>query len=96
MALLINSTYDYKVKLLVAFTLISFFALLSYSIPDSEWGFNDNEYYTITDRILFTFNIHVGMFGYTNPKLTPVTDRAKFILFLQRVSSYAFRIIMLC
>lgn len=95
MALLINSNYDYKIKILVAFSLISFFALLSYTVQDSEWGFI-NECYTLTDRILFSFNIHVGTFGYTNPKLAPVTEKSKWILFLQRISSYVFRIIMLC
>lgn len=95
MALLVNSTYDFRSKLYFAFTLIAFFALLSYLIPDREWGFEDEEY-RLPDRILFTFNIHVGIFGYTNPKLAPQTDRARWILFMQRVSSYIFRIVMLC
>lgn len=95
MAVLVNTLYSYKSKIYFAFTLISFFALLSYTIPDKEWGF-ENDDYRLSDRILFTFNIHVGIFGYTNPKLSPQSDRARWILFLQRVSSYVFRIVMLC
>lgn len=89
-----NVKFDAKIRLTVALLLVSFYTLATYLLPDNEWGFNNSKF-QFTERLIFAYNIQIGVFGYTNPNIMPQTDRARLLLLCQRLSSYMFVIIML-
>lgn len=80
-----------KFKILSALVIIVFFSIITYLIPDEEWGIYE---FNIYERLLFCCNIQIGTFGFIDTKIFPITERAKFILLIQRITSYIFRIIL--
>jgi len=79
-------------KIIIALLLIVFFTIITYLIPDEEWGLCN---FNIIERLLFSSNLQIGTYGYINKKIYPITNRAKIILLVQRITSYIFRIILL-
>lgn len=72
--------------------IILFFTIITYLLPEEEWGIKD---FNVFERLLFCCNIQIGTFGFINNEIFPITNRAKFIIFIQRITSYIFRIILL-
>jgi hypothetical protein len=81
-----------KNKIFVGILIIIFFTLVTFCIPNEEWGVEEFDVY---ERLLFCCNIQIGTFGFIDTNIFPKTNRAKIILFIQRVTSYIFRIILI-
>lgn len=81
-----------KIKIILGLIIIVFFTIITYILPEEEWGVKD---FNIFERLLFCSNIHIGTFGYINSQIFPVSNSAKCILLIQRITSYIFRIILL-
>jgi hypothetical protein len=81
-----------KIKILSGILIIIFYTIITYLLPDKEWGLND---FNVFERLLYCTNIQIGTFGFIDDNIYPKTNRAKFILFLQRITSYIFRIILI-
>jgi hypothetical protein len=79
-------------KIQLGLFIIIFFTIITYLIPTEEWGVNE---FNIYDRLIYCSNIQIGTFGYLNDQFFPVSNRAKTILIIQRITSYIFRIILL-
>jgi len=81
-----------KLKIALGLFIIFFFTVVTYFIPSEEWGVEE---FSIYERLIYCCNIQVGTFGYLDDKFFPVTNNAKIILLIQRITSYVFRIILL-
>jgi hypothetical protein len=81
-----------KIKIILGLVIIVFFTIITYLLPEEEWGVNE---FNMFERLLFCSNIQIGTFGFVNSQIFPVSSRAKFILLMQRITSYIFRIILL-
>jgi hypothetical protein len=81
-----------KIKIAIGLLIIIFYTIITYFIPNDEWGIKE---FSIYERLIYCSNIQIGTFGYINNQIFPVSDRAKFMLFAQRITSYVFRIILL-
>jgi hypothetical protein len=81
-----------KSKIALGLFIILFFTIITYFIPTEEWGVKE---FNIYERLIYCSNVQVGTFGYLDTKLFPVSNNAKLILLIQRITSYIFRIILL-
>lgn len=81
-----------KNKIFVGILIIIFFTVISYCIPNEDWGVEE---FNVYERLLFCCNIQIGTFGYIDTNIFPKSNKAKIILFIQRITSYIFRIILI-
>ena len=81
-----------KVKIAIGLFIIIFFTCATYLIPVEEWGLTE---FSIYERLIYCSNIQIGMFGFVNSQFFPVSDTAKLMVLIQRITSYVFRIILL-
>lgn len=83
-----------KTKICIAFTFFFTLILSTYFVKTEEWGLEEHMF-QFEDRCIFTFNTLAGIYGFVHPNLFPQNKTAKYILLLQRIAGYMFRIIML-
>jgi hypothetical protein len=81
-----------KIKIAIGLFAILFFTIATYLIPVEEWGLTE---FNIYERLIFCSNIHIGTFGFVNTHFFPVSNNAKIMVLVQRITSYIFRIILL-
>ena len=81
-----------KLKIALGLFIIFFFTIVTYFISSEEWGVEE---FSVYERLIYCCNIQVGTFGYLDNKIFPITNNAKIILLIQRITSYVFRIILL-
>jgi hypothetical protein len=81
-----------KIKIALGLFIIIFFTIITYLIPTDEWGVKE---FSIYERLIYCSNIQIGTFGFINSQFFPVSNNAKLLLLIQRITSYVFRIILL-
>jgi hypothetical protein len=79
-------------KIAIGLFIIIFFTIITYLIPVEEWGLEE---FNIYERLIYCSNIQIGTFGFVNSQFFPISDRAKLLVLIQRITSYVFRIILL-
>ena len=81
-----------KAKIAIGLLIIIFFTIVTYLIPIDEWGVKE---FNIYERLIYCSNIQIGTSGFINSELFPISNRAKFILLIQRIASYVFKFFLL-
>jgi hypothetical protein len=81
-----------KLKIAIGLFIIIFFTIATYLIPIEEWGLTE---FNIYERLIYCSNIQIGTFGFVNTEFFPVSNNAKIMVLIQRITSYIFRIILL-
>ena len=81
-----------KIKIAIGLFIIIFFTIATYLIPVDEWGLTE---FNIYERLIYCSNLQIGTFGFVNTQFFPVSNNAKIMVFVQRITSYIFRIILL-
>jgi hypothetical protein len=81
-----------EIKIALGLFIIIFFTITTYLIPIEEWGLTE---FSIYERLIYCSNIQIGTFGFVNSQFFPISDNAKLMVLIQRITSYVFRIILL-
>jgi hypothetical protein len=81
-----------KIKIAIGLFIIIFFTIATYLIPIEEWGLTE---FNLYERLIYCSNIQIGTFGFVNSHFFPVSNNAKLMVLIQRITSYIFRIILL-
>jgi hypothetical protein len=88
----LNIFTNIKIKIAIVLFVIIFFTITTYLIPVEEWGLTE---FSIYERLIYCSNIQIGTFGFVNSHFFPVSNNAKLMVLIQRITSYIFRIILL-
>jgi hypothetical protein len=81
-----------KIKIAIVLFIILFFTIATYLIPVEEWGLTE---FNLYERLIYCSNLQIGTFGFVNTHFFPVSNNAKLMVLIQRITSYIFRIILL-